>query len=67
MSLKGFHIVFIIFAVLCLAGFWVWTLLNRQSAVELNVVLLGKGSGVLAFLFFIYGVWFVARKSKTII
>ena len=67
MSLKGFHIIFIIFAVLCSVGFWLWALADPQSAKDLNVVLLGQGSGVLGIVLFFYGIWFVVRKSKTII
>jgi len=67
MSLKGFHVIFIVFAVLCSAGFWAWTALNPLAAKELNVVQLGQMSGGLGALLFVYGVWFVVRKSKTII
>ncbi len=67
MSLKGFHIIFIFFAVLCSAGFWAWTAVNVEAARQLNVVGLGQASGVLGILLFFYGIWFVVKKSKTII
>jgi len=67
MSLKGFHVIFIIFAVLCSAGFWAWTALNPLTAKELNVVQLGQMSACLGVVLFVYGVWFVVKKSKTII
>ena len=67
MSLKGFHIIFIFFAVLCSAGFWVWTVMNHEAARQLNVIELGAGSGVLGAVLFLYGIWFVVKKSKTII
>lgn len=67
MSLKGFHIIFIFFAVLCSAGFWAWTAYNPLAARQLSVVGLGQFSGILGVLLFFYGIWFVVKKSKTII
>lgn len=67
MSLKGFHIIFILLAVLCSGGFWAWTYYNASAARAMEVVALGQLSGGLAVLLFFYGVWFVVRKSKTII
>jgi len=67
MSLKGFHIIFIFLAVLCMGGFWAWTRWNLDAAQSLNVVAIGQGSGALGVLLFIYGLWFVLKKSKTII
>lgn len=67
MSLKGFHIIFIFLAVLCTAGFWAWTRWDPDAAQSLGVVVLGQASGVLGVLLFIYGLWFVLKKSKTII
>jgi hypothetical protein len=66
MSLKGFHILFIVFAFLCSAGFWAWVALDTKRAKELGIAALGNYSGSLAIALFIYGVWFVAVKSKTI-
>ena len=67
MSLKGFHILFIFFAVLCTVGFCMWTIANAEVARELNVVALGKISGFCAAVLTVYGIWFVVKKSKTII
>ncbi len=67
MSLKGFHILFIVLAVLCTGGFWAWTRWNPEDARELNVVILGQCSGVFGILLLVYGVWFVVKKSRTII
>jgi O-antigen ligase len=66
MSLKGFHILFIVLAFLCSAGFWAWVVLDSKRAEELGVVALGNYSGSLAIALLIYGVWFAAVKSKTI-
>lgn len=67
MSLKGFHIIFIFFAMLCSAGFWAWTAVNYEAARQLNAVALGQASGILGIVLFFYGIWFVVKKSKTII
>ena len=64
MSLKGFHILFILLAFLCSAGFWGWTVFEGDRAVELGAVTLGNLSGSLALALFFYGLWFVLVKSK---
>ena len=67
MSLKGFHILFIVLAFLCTAGFWAWTVLDRESAKNIGAQSLGSVSGVLAATLLVYGVWFVVKKARTII
>jgi hypothetical protein len=66
MSLKGFHILFIILAFLCSAGFWAWVALDPERAAEHGVTTLGNLSGSLAILLAVYGLWFAIVKSKTI-
>lgn len=66
MSLKGFHIIFIILALLCTAGFWAWCAVYGDRARELGVSAIGNLSGSLALGLFVYGIWFVVRKSKSI-
>lgn len=66
MSLKGFHLLFIILAFLCSAGFWAWVVLDAERAQELGVDALGNFSGSLAIALFAYGLWFAIVKSKTI-
>jgi hypothetical protein len=60
MSLKGFHIVFIILSVLLTAGFAGWAFSNETALP------VGIGSAVLSVLLVIYGIWFV-KKSRNII
>jgi len=68
MSLKGFHILFIALAFLCAGGFWAWCLWwDAETAQQLGVVPVGNLSGSLAFVLLVYGLWFVIKKSKTII
>ncbi len=67
MSLKGFHIIFIIAAILCAFGFYGWTVVESEAAVAMGVVGLGKFSGVIGAGLLLYGIWFVVKKFKTII
>jgi hypothetical protein len=67
MSLKGFHILFIVLAFLCTAGFWAWTFVDKEAARNLGAQPIGAFSGVLAMFLFVYGAWFIIKKAKTII
>jgi riboflavin transporter FmnP len=67
MSLKGFHIIFIVLAFLCTAGFCAWTIMDVEGARNLGAQPIGALSGILALAVFIYGAWFVIKKAKTII
>ena len=60
MSLKGFHIVFIALAILLLAFFAAWCLVN-QTDIPVGVA---SAVGAVALLF--YGIRFV-KKSRNII
>ena len=67
MSLKGFHILFIILAFLCAGGFWAWSAWDVETARQLGAVAAGNLSGSLALVLLVYGLWFVIKKSRTII
>jgi hypothetical protein len=60
MSLKGFHIVFIILSVVLTAGFAAWSFQNDTA------IPVGIGSAVMSVLLVVYGIWFV-KKSRNII
>ena len=60
MSLKGFHILFILLAVIMSAGCAAWSFANNTALP------FGIASIVMALLLVFYGIWFV-RKSKGII
>jgi len=66
MSLKDFHVIFIALAILCSGGFWAWADWNPDVAKELKVLALANLSGSLAIGLFIYGLWYVIKKSRTI-
>lgn len=67
MSLKGFHIIFLILAVLCTFGFYAWTLVEHEAAQNMGVAGLGQGSLAIGILLTVYTVWFVVKKAKKII
>ncbi|MFK5921557.1 MAG: hypothetical protein QM496_05215 [Verrucomicrobiota bacterium] len=59
MSLKQFHIVFIVLAVMVSAGFAVWAFTTYQP--QGGVMLMGGISSVVAVALSIYGVWFLKK------
>ncbi len=67
MSLKHFHIVFLFFAVLCDGGFWLWTRLAPEKTAELGIRHLGLIAGWTSLLLIGYGLWYLIKKSRTII
>ncbi len=67
MSLKHFHLVFLFFAILGDVGFWLWTRMVPEAAASLGVVGLGAFAGWLSIVMAAYGVWYVAKKMRTII
>ena len=66
MSLKHFHIVFIVLAVLCSLGFGAWALLSEVGSASGVIRLTGWSSLVLGAGLAVYGFWFF-RKSKQVI
>lgn len=60
MSLKVFHLVFILLAILLAAGCAAWSYVNQTAYV------FGIGSAIFAVALFIYGIWFL-KKAKRII
>lgn len=66
MSLRGFHILFILLATLCSGGFCVWAYMDVDTARQLHAMTAANLSGSLAIGLFFYGLWFAFVKSKTI-
>jgi hypothetical protein len=60
MSLKAFHIIFIILATLLALGCAAWSYVNHTAAA------FGVISAVVGLALVIYGIWFL-RKSRNII
>lgn len=67
MSLKHFHVIFIVLAFLCDGGFFLWTHLEKDQAERLGAVGIGMFSGWVALGLLVYGLWYVLKKSKSII
>ncbi|MFT5104439.1 MAG: putative membrane-bound spermidine synthase [Pseudoalteromonas tetraodonis] len=61
MSLKGFHVLFITLATLCLVGFAVWAFMFNT---DLGVRVTGVFSGMLGVALSVYGTWFYQNKLK---
>jgi hypothetical protein len=66
MSLKGFHIIFLVFAVLTALGFYAWTQVMIDDAKAMQVVGLGQASGVSGVVLLLYTAWFILIKGKSI-
>ena len=66
MSLRAFHIIFIIFAMLLSFGFAAWAYENYQAQKEISELLLAIAGGVTGFGLIVYEIWFF-RKSRRII
>ena len=67
MSLKHFHIVFLVFAILCDAAFWLWMHFMPEDAAAAGAAPLKNYAGLLCLALLIYGVWYVIKKMRTII
>lgn len=67
MSLKHFHIVFLVFAVLCDAGFWLWMHLVPEDAARAGALPMKPYAGLVCVVLLGYGVWYMVKKMRTII
>lgn len=67
MSLKHFHLVFLFFAILCDVGIFLWTRLAPEQAAAAGAVGVGVVAGWTSLVLIAYGLWYLLRKSRTII
>jgi hypothetical protein len=67
MSLRGFHIVFLVLATVSDLFVWQWTRINTESVRVLGLDWLRVASGWLAVFIIGYALWFIIRKFRTII
>lgn len=65
MSLKAFHVVFILLSILCTVGFAAWAMVEDDAGLLLRGA--GVFSGILGVALAGYGYWFVTRKAGRII
>ncbi len=63
MSLKAFHIFFIVMSIAITVGFGVWATLDFAQSGSWVHLSLGMGSFVASVALAVYGVWFL-RKLK---
>ncbi len=67
MSLKSFHLFFIVAAVLCSIGLSVWAYVQTTVTPGANFIVMALASGGLAVALSIYGIWFAVKKARHII
>lgn len=67
MSLKSFHVFFIVMAVLISFGFSAWAFTKGEGPLGSAAVASGAASAVLGVVIAGYGLWFVVKKSGRII
>lgn len=65
MTLKAFHVVFVLIATLTTGGFGVWSLMAHQDRGEMNLLILGVFSLGLTVALLVYGNWFL-KKMKDV-
>ena len=65
MSLKAFHVFFVIVSVLCALGFGAWALADYSRSGRASVLLLGVLGFAAAAALIWYGFWFL-RKLKNV-
>ena len=61
MSLKAFHIIFILLSIVLAMGCAAWSYLNKTSA-DFGVVSVIVAAGLV-----IYGIWFLKKSRKIIV
>lgn len=65
MSLKHFHVIFIVISMLLFVGVAVWAFrFSREQSFEITAI--GVGCSVLAAALFVYGISFI-RKARNLI
>ena len=67
MSLKHFHIVFLAFAILCDAGFWLWMHFMPEDAAAAGASGLKNYAGLLCLALLVYAAWYLGKKMRTIV
>ncbi len=67
MSLKHFHIIFLAFAILCDAGFWLWLHFMPEDAGRAGALPLKPYAGLACLALLVYLGWYVIKKMRTII
>lgn len=64
MSLKSFHIIFIIASILLLAAYGAWSIGKYQQTQQFSHMIAGIGSFLLAVILVIYEINFAKKKYE---
>jgi len=67
MSLKTFHLFFLIVAILFDFGFAAYAFFGPENELTREIRPMGIGSGIFGLLLIAYAVWFYRRKAPPII
>ena len=67
MSLKTFHLFFLLIAILFDFGFAAYAFLGPDNEITREIRPMGIGSGIFGLLLTAYGVWFFRRKAPQLI
>ncbi len=67
MSLKTFHLFFLIIAILFDFGFAAYAFYGPENEITREIRPMGIGSGVFGLLLTAYAIWFYRRKAPQII
>lgn len=67
MSLKYFHIIFLVFAILCDAGFWLWLHFMPEDAARAGALSMKPFAGILCIGLLVYLSWYTVKKMRSII
>ena len=61
MSLKAFHVFFLVMSVLISVGFGAWAIREYRSGSDITNLYMGVGSFFAAAVLCIYGAWFLRK------
>lgn len=67
MSLKYFHIIFLVIAILGDAGFWLWLHLAPEQAARAGALGMKPYAGLLCLGLVAYLVWYLIKKMRSIV
>lgn len=64
MSLRAFHVLFIVISIALTAGFGVWGIRDYDRTRDALIFILGAGSLVGSVLLTVYLFWFISKMKK---
>ena len=67
MSLKTFHMLFLVFAILFDFAFAAYAFFGPDNEITREIKPMGIGSGIFGLLLIAYGIWFHRHKAPQII